>query len=796
MKNKKIWKRATAGLVFVAVFLSMMYVGRDTKDQKVHAAGLVSTVSLGTSGLSSPSAPQGEKAWAGDYIYYGKYENTPIKWRVLDTSGSAGSSSTSGGILLQADQVLCEKPYVTGTEGKSWSQSDIRNWLQSDFLSTSNFSTSEKNNVMTTSHAAGTSPVSSLQSAALSSDTMFLLDAADLANASYGYALTGKNTNAGIEDYWWLRSSKKDDLSMMGGVAYKRIFQEYATEELGVVPAFNLNRTNILFMTAADAAKNGELKPVSTAEIHEWKFTLSEGETLSTGSVSRSGNELTIPYTYDGSNAGQISAMITNGAYNANGTTVKYYGKISGGVSASGTVKLTLPEDFNEGTDRVYILAEKVNGAKQTDYASELQQLTIPPRHEHSFVWEVDEDDHWRVCTAPGCDLSGQQMDRGEHDFGDNESVTIKEATEQEDGIEQTRCNICGQDILQTVPYDGPDDPDDPDDADDTDDSDEDEEHEYAQRIIKAATCVSTGIKQIYCTDEDCGVSWQEEIPALSATLTHTFGAWKQETAPTTQKEGVSKRTCSVCGATETQAISKLPPVHKHKYNEDVYMSDAKSHWFQCSCGAKSEIDAHEWNKGKVLKKPTKKLTGQIRYVCDYCDRTTVRTIQKLETVFTSGKYQYKVTLGKDGTPCATILGFAKGKSSKTVNIPDTASYKGVKYTVTKIRDKAFASNTKIQNVTMGNKVEAIGKFAFFYATNIKKIRIGTGVKEIGMHAFCHINKLEELKVMSKQLSDPLNDILHGSSILTVIRVPGQKYEKYRKDVFPIYAWKVQKIKK
>lgn len=800
MKNKKLWKRATAGIVFAAVFISTMYTGWNTKEQTVQAAASVSTVCLGTSGLASPSAPQSGAAWSGDYIYYGKYENAPIKWRVLDKSGTAGTSSKQGAILLQSDKVLRQMAYISGeevSEESLWKQSDIKSWLQSEsgFLSASNFSDREKSNIMATTQAAGQSPVSALWSEALNNDTMFLLDAADLANQSYGYSCQSRNTNAGIKDFWWLRNSHSK-YSIAAGCVFSEgtVHYQFTEDEAGVVPAFNMNPEKVLFMTAADAAKNGELKPVSTAEIREWKLTLSEGDTLETGSVSRSENELTIPYTYKGTEASQISAMITNGDYKANGTTVKYYGKISGSAFQNqGTVKLTLPENFNEASDRVYILAEKVNGAKQTDYASELKQLTLPPRHVHQWEWRVNEDEHWQVCTAPGCDMAGYQVNLGEHDFGENEGVVIKEPTELEDGIERILCDICGQQIDQTLYYEDPNEPDEP---DDPDDSEEEEEHEYAVRIIKEATCVEAGIKQIYCTEEDCDAGWQEEIPALSATLTHTFGEWKETTAATEKKEGVSKRTCSVCGVSETKEIPKLPPAHKHKYDEYVYFSDEKSHWFQCACGAKSDIEPHEWNSGKVLKKATKTTTGQIRYRCSYCNRDAVRTIQKLETVFTSGKYKYKVTIGKDGSPCATILGFAKGKSSQTVSVPNTASYKGVSYTVTKIRDKAFASNTKIQKVTMGSKVEAIGKFAFYNAKNIKKINIGTGVKEIGMHAFCRINKLEELKVMSKRLADPLDDILHESDAHAAILVPAQKFDKYRKDVFQAYKWKVQKIKK
>lgn len=100
------------------------------------------TVSLGVSCLDSPSLPQKGKGWNGDYVYYGKYGDKPIKWRVLDTTGEAGNSSAEDCILLQSDRILETMPFEDGTDDagqhgngevadNQWGASDVRAWMRS-----------------------------------------------------------------------------------------------------------------------------------------------------------------------------------------------------------------------------------------------------------------------------------------------------------------------------------------------------------------------------------------------------------------------------------------------------------------------------------------------------------------------------------------------------------------------------------------------------------------------------------------------------------------------------------------
>ena len=324
------------------------------------------TVSLGTAQIASPSLPGEGKAWSGDYVYYGNYEGKPIKWRVLDTAGDTGNSSMSGGILLQSDQILKTMPFKDSIDNNvqplvgyfpdnQWSVSDIRSWLQGQdgFLSDSNFSDQEKNGVLRTTQEAGQLSIAGLKSTALNGDTMFLLDVSDLANSGYGYSY--ETAGGDLEGSWWLRSAYGKSSSGAGCVLPGgQVFRDFVFEENGVVPAFNLDPTGILFMTAANTAKNAEVEPVETAEINEWKLTLSEGETLEAGEVERDSNEITVPYNYSGNTASQISVMITDGDPKDNDTIVNFYGKVSEDIfEEEGAVTFTLPEEFDEESDNI-----------------------------------------------------------------------------------------------------------------------------------------------------------------------------------------------------------------------------------------------------------------------------------------------------------------------------------------------------------------------------------------------------------------------------------------------------------
>ena len=101
--------------------------------------------------------------------------------------------------------------------------------------------------------------------------------------------------------------------------------------------------------------------------------------------MTRSGDTVTVPYTISGSSAGSathVSVLMTDGAWdNGWGSgEVKYYEVFSRASEASDAVTFALPSNYDAGWN-VYLLAETVNGEKETDTASAPVALTVPAQN-------------------------------------------------------------------------------------------------------------------------------------------------------------------------------------------------------------------------------------------------------------------------------------------------------------------------------------------------------------------------------------------------------------------------------
>lgn len=97
------------------------------------------------------------------------------------------------------------------------------------------------------------------------------------------------------------------------------------------------------------------------------------------------------------------------------------------------------------------------------------------------------------------------------------------------------------------------------------------------------STCSATGREAIYKC-EDCGYTvGGEEIGKKS----HSWGAWKQTTAPGCEAAGVETRTCGVCGAPETRAVAATGHVTWGEWKTTLAPScEAKGlETRTCSCG-------------------------------------------------------------------------------------------------------------------------------------------------------------------------------------------------------------------
>ena len=115
-------------------------------------APTVKTMDFGTGNMIDPARPNNSKdAWKGCFVYYGSYDDKPVKYRVLDASttdySADGKTQT---MLLDCDSILCDWKFdedleanVTGKKANDWSISDVKTSLNgTDFLDNEDIFTS------------------------------------------------------------------------------------------------------------------------------------------------------------------------------------------------------------------------------------------------------------------------------------------------------------------------------------------------------------------------------------------------------------------------------------------------------------------------------------------------------------------------------------------------------------------------------------------------------------------------------------------------------------------------------
>lgn len=182
-------------------------------------------IQIGASGISGYDSTNGY-----DYIYYGAWSSSPIKWRVLDTKTNMEKATEGDGLFLLSDVLLGTGTYGgvyfdnTAPYSNAWQGSDARSWCNSFY--TTNLTTQEQGAVLATtkSDEAFTSSTYSWQFAAskniLSDDKVFFLSAKEAETGDYGFT----NDTARIANYgnsarlWWLRSPYADDPCSAGAV--------------------------------------------------------------------------------------------------------------------------------------------------------------------------------------------------------------------------------------------------------------------------------------------------------------------------------------------------------------------------------------------------------------------------------------------------------------------------------------------------------------------------------------------------------------------------------------------------
>ena len=362
------------------------------------AAG--AAIRLSTTGIHGYSAENGYS-----YIYYGTWQNQPIKWRVLDTKANTGET---GALFLLTDE--CLYPLEGGLfdcyiqfnpldkmNRHLWQGSTLQNWFKNTFYSGENSAFTDAERALIPAVSAEDSqykyyPSSSsyvpqtYHTGGLESEYVFAPSIAELCNADYGFTdstpqMAGPFDSTSAGTRYWIRSYFNNLPHYVG--EYANMTGDQIATSAAVRPAMNLSTAgnNILFASAAVGGKPaGGLTAIPAYDGNEWKLTLSDSSRsnfkVTTTAVSAATKGSTVEIEYANAKTGNneyISALIFDDVGN-----VIYYGRSNAPLTeADGTAELTVPAGFAKGTYTMSVFNEQYNGDYKTDLASAFTDVTL-----------------------------------------------------------------------------------------------------------------------------------------------------------------------------------------------------------------------------------------------------------------------------------------------------------------------------------------------------------------------------------------------------------------------------------
>ena len=319
-----------------------------------------------------------------DNIYFGTWDEEPIKWRVLDDQTNTGES----GLFLLSDALLGTGRYGdvyfdnSGNTSNAWQSSTAKTWCNNFYGSS--FSNGEQGAVLATTKSDEALSTGGISFAAseniLNGDKVFFLSAEEAENSAYGFT----DDNARIANYgnsagvWWLRSPYAIFTTYAGVVFGDGPVYAYVVSGVWAArPAFNLNLNSVLFASAAVGGKpDGGLAEVSKYSGNEWKLTLLDSRrnfAVTEKTVSAAPDD-TVTLNYKGATTGKneyISVIL------ADNNGAQYYGRVAQPTAKSGTVEIKIPSDIAPGDYTLKVFNEQYNGDYNTDYASNFTDIAL-----------------------------------------------------------------------------------------------------------------------------------------------------------------------------------------------------------------------------------------------------------------------------------------------------------------------------------------------------------------------------------------------------------------------------------
>lgn len=473
--KKKFLKKGAALVLSTAMMLGMVpALGKPLTVQAEETEVKNVNLNIGgtIAGIGNPEiATSYTSPWTGAYVYFGTYNGSPVKYRVLDPNTTDFNSS--GTMFLDCDTILWYGAFDS-VNGTQWAESSIRKYLNNyegyedtGFLTT--FTQGEQNAIAESTNASHLEWSGEIRESyngmqvenytELTGEKIFLLDVKEILHEEYGYygtdvsvIFTGgqnKRKSGSSDSVYWLRTEISDASGNYMSCIYEEgVFALDASTMGGVSPALNVDLSSVLFTSASDADKSAVFDLTTAQETNDtWKLTIQDGTGFAAarkaeeeGDWVEPGGTLHVDISALPGDAvstyTQTSAMLVDGS-----GTVVAYGKIADGAAA-GEIGVTIPGTVAEGNYTLKVFAETVNSsasANFTDYASNMADIPIRVGyHTHSFgtEWKYDSDNHWHECDC------GKKADTAAH-IEDGGTVTT-EPTEDSTGVRTYKCSVCG----------------------------------------------------------------------------------------------------------------------------------------------------------------------------------------------------------------------------------------------------------------------------------------------------------------------------------------------------------------
>ena len=203
---------------------------------------------------------------------------------------------------------------------------------------------------------------------------------------------------------------------------------------------------------------------------------------------------------------------------------------------------------------------------------------------------------------------------------------------------------------------------------------------------------------------------------------THTWDNWIETTLPTCTTAGIKTRTCTVCGAADTQTQEGTAAL------------------------------GHDWNAAKEVISAVSETENGIKAIT--CKRDKSHTKDEEVNEYATGTAGLEYTLITTGD-YANTYGVKKGTFDGAVlHIPayhrDTADVDYIPVTTISNFGINFGTpNTTLTTVTLAaeNQLKSIGDIAFFRCTSLTSINIPEGVTSIGGSAFVFCTSLTSINI-------------------------------------------------